>query len=208
MSFAKALKTWLLRWEVIVGVTVVVGVAWLAMRFFLYEPFRIPSDSMYPTLPSGSYVIVSKLGYGNYGFGSFRPLRTEATAPIQRGDIVVFVLPQDPDILYIQRVIGLPGDHVEYRERRLSINGAEAQLVSGTSDARYQYATETIDGRDVSLAFVSDRYSRDASVDVPDDHLFLMGDSRDNAKDSRYIGFVPRANVIGLLVKIFPGPKN
>ena len=90
MSIGSILKEYVLRWEVIVGAAIVGFVGLYAVRFFLYEPFRIPSESMHPTLPQGSIVVVRKFGFGNYGSGGFKPIRMKATAAIRRGDIVVF----------------------------------------------------------------------------------------------------------------------
>lgn len=200
MSIGSILKEYVLRWEVIVAAAIVGFVGLYAVRFFLYEPFRIPSESMHPTLPQGSIVIVRKLGFGNYGSGGFQPIRTQGTAPVRRGDIIVFGLPNDMRTSYIMRVVGLAGDHVAYKNHRLSINGRELPIAFGESDVRYRYATETIDDVEATIAFMPERYSREVDVHVPKDHLYVLGDSRDNARDSRYIGFVPRANVVGVYV--------
>jgi signal peptidase I len=197
------MRKYLLRWEVIVGAAVLFGLAFIGTRVFLYDWFRIPSSSMHPTIPEGSFILVEKWGYGNYGAYGFIPFQTASTGSIERGDIVVFRLPTDPDIYYVKRVIGLPGDRVEYVDRRLRINGFEAALTMGEREGMYQYATETIDGRQATLSFIPERHARNVETTVPEDHIFMLGDSRDNARDSRFedVGFVPRQNVIGIHVK-------
>src|SRR5688500_11180875 len=141
MSFGSALKSFFLRWEVIVAIAVLGFIGLYAVRIFLYEPFHIPSESMHPTLPKASLVVVRTLGYGNYGSVGCIPIRMQRTAPILRGDIIVFGLPRDRNTNYIMRVIGLPGDRIVYGSHRLSINGSEIPVQLGSSDARYQFAT-------------------------------------------------------------------
>ena len=153
---------------------------------------------MHPTIPEGSLIIVSKRGYGRYGAFGFTPLRTKSTGPIARGDIVAFYPPQDSDVVHISRVMGEPGDRIALQGRRLSINGVEAAVELQGSDDRYHYVTETIDGHSARLALMPDRYTRDIDIAVPPDHFYVLSDNRDNARDSRYIGFIPRENVVGV----------
>lgn len=199
------LRKYLLRWEVIVGATAVFIVAFVAMRVFAFDFFRVPSGSMHPTIPKGAFIVLKKWGYGNYGAYGIIPIQTQSTGPINRGDIVVYRLPSDPSVHYVHRVIGLPGDRVSYANRRLQINGVEAPLTIDSHDDVYQYATEILDGRETTLSFVPKWYSRDVDVLVPKNHFFMLGDSRDNAMDSRFprVGFVPRANVVGVHIKTF-----
>jgi signal peptidase I len=204
------LRKYLLRWEVIVGAAALFVVAFIGMRIFVFDFFRVPSGSMHPTIPKGSIIVVKKWGYGNYGAYGFIPMQTQSTGAINRGDIVIYRLPANPSVHYVHRVIGLPGDHISYANHRLRINGTEARLTMGDHEGMYQYATEVLDGREATLSFVPERYSRDVDVTVPKDHLFMLGDSRDNAQDSRFekVGFVPRANVIGVHVRTFPSQAS
>jgi signal peptidase I len=208
MNLLPWFRKWLLRWEVIVGFTVLVFGAFLSTRIFLYDYLRVPSASMHPTIPSASIVVLNKLGYGNYGAFGLVPFQTRSTAPIVRGDIVVFRSVQNPNTLHVKRVIGMPGDHITYRERQLSINGVQVPTQVGEHDDRYRYATEMIDGRVATIAFLPERFSRDVDVSVPPDHFFMLGDSRDNALDSRFVGSVPRENVVGVVIHIVSSARQ
>ncbi len=174
------------------------------VRSFLYEPFRIPSGSMIPTLLIGDFIFVNK-----YAYGLLLPvLHTKVldVAEPERGDVMVFRLPSDPRINYIKRIVGLPGDTVEYRNRRLTING-ELVPVSpvGSVSAAGQLATEQLGDREHRILLEPFRPSREGRFIVPADHYFLMGDNRDNSQDSRYpqVGFVPASNIVGKAVRIW-----
>ncbi len=194
-------------------------------RSFLFEPFRIPSGSMMPTLEAGDFILVNKFAYGLR-----LPIVDRTVVPLgspRRGDVVVFRYPVDPSENYVKRVIGLPGDAIVYRDKHLTING-EPVPVSGAADyfdaervtylRRSQEALprggETVvhdvlldthrdhaSGPIVRFPFIDHcRYANaDASVSctVPDGHYFVMGDNRDNSADSRYWGFVPDRNLVG-----------
>jgi signal peptidase I len=193
-----------------------IAVAWIAglilaglivLRLFIYEPFRIPSDSMYPTVPNGSFLIVDKRGFGN--LGPFRQFKRMPTAAIERGDLLIFYIGDDYTV-YVKRVIGLPGDRVTLEGRQLTINNVPipAQVArSPVQVGRFQYqlASETIDGREVTIAWLPDRPSFGFDGVVPEGHYFMLGDNRDNARDSRFadIGFIPKEKMIGRVVKVF-----
>jgi signal peptidase I len=202
------LRKWILRWEVIVGFVAVLFVAWFGTRAFLFDYFRVPSASMHPTIPAGSFIVVDKRGYGNYGLFGYVLVHQVGTAPVERTNIIVSGLVKDPRTHYVHRVIGLPGDRVAYAERQLTINGEEMPVELGAGDGRLQYAIETIDGHPVTIAFMPERYSRDVQVVVPEGHLFVLGDNRDNARDSRFIGFVPTKNIIGRVIRIYGAPAS
>jgi signal peptidase I len=184
------------------------------IRSFFWEPFKIPSGSMKPTLLVGDFILVNK-----YTYGIRLPVLNRKVVeinPVRRGDVVVFRYPVDPSVDYIKRVIGLPGDKVVYRGKRLTING-EAIAVQGSgyyTDAELNYLrlptfSEKIDGKahqmmivpaqpPVNLAEVRQFAHRDNceynddgfSCTVPAGHYFMMGDNRDQSADSRYWGFV------------------
>ena len=97
-------------------------------RSFFYEPYRIPSSAMAPTYLNGDYIVISKYGYGNYGAYGINLLKTSPSRRIHRGDLIVFSYPPDPKIDYVKRVIGLPGDHVSYKSKILSINNKTITL--------------------------------------------------------------------------------
>lgn len=189
------------------------------LRSFLFEPFKIPSSSMVPTLVIGDLILVNKFTYG-IRLPVINKKVVELNQP-QRGDVMVFKYPKDPSLDYIKRVVGVPGDRVVYRNKRLSINGKELTyqaLPDYLDEEHLTYSrqfSETLGGvthkilnDDQAPAYVPnpDMFpSREAcsynlegfACTVPAGHYFVMGDNRDNSLDSRYWGFVPDENVVG-----------
>ena len=174
----------------------------LLLRSFVFEPFRIPSGSMMPTLLTGDFIFVNKFAYGL----RLPVLNTKVLdiGEAQRGDVVVFRYPSDPSMNYIKRVVGLPGDVVEYSrtEKSLTINGQPmpVSLVEEYPDQPFtDLAVEQLDSVEHEILLVR-RDSKEGGVyRVPDGHYFMMGDNRDNSQDSRYsdVGFVPEENFVG-----------
>jgi len=176
----------------------------LVLRSFFFEPFRIPSGSMIPTLLVGDFILVSKYSYG-VRLPVIHTKILDTGAP-ERGDVAVFRYPRNPKQDYIKRVVGLPGDTIEYANKVFTINGEIVQqlegapyVMPGTDAIR---AGETI--RDEQLGAVlheilqsRSKPSRPTTWEVPEGHYFLVGDNRDNSNDSRFWGFVPEANLVG-----------
>ncbi len=177
----------------------------LALRSFLFEPFQIPSSSMVPTLAVGDFVLVDK-----YSYGLRLPVLRSRIVPLgspRRGDVMVFFPPGDPRY-FIKRVIGLPGDRIEYTDRVLRINGEAATrtrvtVPSDEREAGWQRHTETIGEREYTVREHPMAPRRPFSVTVQPRHYFLMGDNRDNSRDSRVWGQVPEANIVGRAVAIW-----
>ena len=174
----------------------------LVIRSFIFEPFRIPSGSMMPTLVQGDFIFVKKYAYG------LRFPVTEAkileTGSPKRGDVVVFRLPSDPSINYIKRVVGLPGDKIVYGRHRLTINGVLMQLDKSPEATPIEPKfMETLDTREHEILISNSQSARDNTYLVPDDHYFVMGDNRDNSRDSRFIGAIPESNLVGEAVRIW-----
>lgn len=195
----------------------------LILRSFLFEPFQIPSGSMMPTLLIGDFIVVEKYAYGlkDPVWGT----QLVETGKPKRGDVVVFKYPLDPDIDYIKRVVGLPGDIVRYDEnKRICIQPKgtdQCQLVGISEVKESQFiqggfpliqATEQLG--DVEHQILINRFNQDAVAQyqprpgvsewvVPEGEYFMMGDNRDNSADSRYWGFVPEANLVGKAVGIW-----
>ncbi len=175
----------------------------LVIRSFVFEPFRIPSGSMMPTLLEGDFIFVKKYSYG------LRLPVTETkiveTGEPQRGDVVVFRLPSDPSVNYIKRVIGLPGDTVVYERHRLTINGEVVSLErTDRSFAQRAVFLEDLDGRVHDILVTSPEFSaRDGTYRVPEGQYFMMGDNRDHSKDSRYIDAIPEEYLVGEAVRIW-----
>lgn len=193
------------------------------VRSFLVEPFKIPSGSMMPTLLAGDYILVNKYVYG------FRmPILNNTLVKMgepKRGDVFVFHYPPDPTVDYIKRVVGLPGDSIQYQDKRLTING---QPLDTQFAAQYLYPMTVHDETDAEreitvtaarlqeqlgnvkhdilnhdvmnqydLNSLGDKLMQGETVVVPAGHYFAMGDNRDNSSDSRVWGFVPEHNLVG-----------
>ncbi|MDR0476505.1 MAG: signal peptidase I [Desulfobulbaceae bacterium] len=161
----------------------IVVAAVLFINSFGVQAFKIPSGSMLPTLQIGDHLFVNRFIYGLR-----LPFTGKLLVPIsepKRGDVVVFRFPKDPSTDYIKRVVGLPGDTVEIRDKLVYINGAQA------TDPHAHFT----DGMIPDIA----RGPRDefGPVQVPKGSFFVMGDNRDNSYDSRFWGFVPEENILG-----------
>lgn len=215
-------QPWWLDWTA--GLFPVILVVFL-LRSFLYEPFKIPSGSMIPTLLIGDLILVNKYHYG-VRLPVINTRITQGNAP-QRGDVMVFRYPPRPSLDYIKRVVGVPGDEVAYLNKRLRINGQDvpmSNLPQFFDSDRMRYSRqfeEKLGEKPHRLLNYEDRppfieaadqfpyrdncrYSVEGVVcKVPPGHLFMMGDNRDDSLDSRYWGFVPEQNIVGKAVFVW-----
>ena len=189
------------------------------LRSFLVEPFKIPSGSMIPTLQVGDFILVNK-----YTYGIRLPVINRKIIDInspQRGDVMVFRYPEDPSLDYIKRVIGLPGDTVAYQNKKLTINGQPVpteRIDDYLHPERLYYSRQFVEKMDAAEhRTLNDQDAppyihgegqfpnrQDCSYNtagvicvVPAGQYFVMGDNRDNSRDSRYWGFVPEQNIVG-----------
>ncbi|MCU6433931.1 signal peptidase I [Undibacterium sp. Jales W-56] len=203
------------------------------LRSFLYEPFKIPSSSMLPTLFVGDLILVNKFTYG-IRLPILNKKIIEINNP-QRGDVMVFKYPENPAVDYIKRVIGVPGDKIVYKNKRLSVNGKDVSyeaLPDFLDEERLSYSKQfkenltgvqhSVLNDEQSPAFVRDPHqfplrelctydNEGFSCTVPTGQYFMMGDNRDNSLDSRYWGFVPDQNIVGKAFAIwmnFSHPKR
>ena len=189
------------------------------LRSFLYEPFKIPSGSMIPTLWVGDLILVNKFHYGV----RLPVVNTKITqgTPVARGDVMVFKYPPRPSVDYIKRVVGIPGDEIAYLNKKLTINGQAVPTEAvpeffDESVMRYsKQFQEKLGPKTHNLLVDDDRPAfipgaedfpfkercnytvEGVTCRVPEGHYFMMGDNRDNSLDSRYWGFVPDANIVG-----------
>ncbi|KXB30722.1 S26 family signal peptidase [Dechloromonas denitrificans] len=189
------------------------------LRSFLFEPFKIPSGSMIPTLLVGDFILVNKFTYGIR-----LPVINKKIISInnpERGDVMVFRYPEDPSLDYIKRVVGLPGDTIAYQNKRLTINGKPVEMskIADYLHPERLYYSEQYSAKMGKVehrllndtdapAFIPDvarfPYRENCTYNaagvtckVPDGHYFMMGDNRDNSRDSRAWGFVPEQNIVG-----------
>jgi signal peptidase I len=189
------------------------------LRSFVVEPFKIPSGSMIPTLQVGDFILVNKFTYG-IRLPVINKKIIDVNLP-KRGDVMVFRYPEDPSLDYIKRVIGVPGDKVAYQSKRLSVNGEPIEttrIEDYLHPERLYYSKQYVEkagavehrmlNDDDAPAFILDAtrfpsrnnclYNNAGVIcTVPDGHYFMMGDNRDNSRDSRYWGFVPEENIVG-----------
>lgn len=209
-------QPWWLDWTA--GLFPVILAVFL-LRSFLFEPFKIPSGSMIPTLLVGDLILVNK-----YHYGVRLPVvnkKIVANHDPQRGDVMVFRYPKDTSIDYIKRVVGVPGDEIAYRAQRLYVNGALVPTQSRPDffneeslrfEKEYTEKLGSVEHRilvdlqrqlylpqNESFPFRDNcRYSAEGVIcKVPAGHYFMMGDNRDNSQDSRFWGFVPDDNIVG-----------
>ncbi len=211
------MQPWWLDWTA--GLFPVILVVFV-LRSFLFEPFKIPSGSMIPTLLVGDLILVNK-----YHYGIRLPVINKKIVdnnPVQRGDVMVFRYPVDPRVDYIKRVVGLPGDVVTYADQRLSLNGQPVETLPqgefyDADSLRYAPMFSEKLGEVEHRILVNPqqgsyfgslpkrfpfaencRYSAEGmSCTVPPGHYFMMGDNRDNSQDSRFWGFVPDEHIVG-----------
>ena len=189
------------------------------LRSFVVEPFKIPSGSMIPTLQIGDFILVNKFTYG-IRLPVLNKKIIDVNLP-QRGDVMVFRYPLDPSTDYIKRVVGVPGDVVVYQNKRLIINGKPVeterdddylhpeqlhyskQYVEKSDEMEHRTLNDGDDSGFITGATQFPqrdkcRYNNAGVIcTVPPGHYFMMGDNRDNSKDSRYWGFVPEENIVG-----------
>jgi signal peptidase I len=169
------------------------------LRSFVAEPFQIPSSSMVPTLEVGDYILVNKFTYG-IRLPVLRSKVIDINEP-QRGDVMVFFPPHMNKTYYIKRVIGLPGDVVSYRNKRLYVNGEpvpqDPLAVIPDGRGRYQVSLASLGGKNHLQQVNLMRPARDFTVTVKPGHYFMMGDNRDNSSDSRVWGQVSERDIVG-----------
>jgi len=205
--------------------TFILVTCFLAFRSTVFEPFMIPSGSMIPTLRIGDFILVNKFTYGVklpfsdlaiFDF-NLNPVFLFGKKSPQRGDMVVFKYPKDPSINYIKRVIGVPGDTIEIKDKIVFINGKPLSIreISGTSflkdmDKRYRgnkfkfYSTKLENKEFVIQQDIDNIYTSFLDkVEIPKGSFFVMGDNRDFSSDSREWGFVPRQYIKGKAVLIW-----
>ena len=173
----------------------------LFIRTFVVQAFKIPTGSMEPNLLIGDHLLVNKLVFGPYLSGVERTLLP--MQDITRGDVIVFKYPEDPERDFIKRVIGLPGEQVEVRHKRVYINGRLLEEPYAHYLEQPPAVPEEIESGPERQGAGGDPRENYGPVTVPPKHYFVMGDNRDNSQDSRYWGFLPRDYVKGRALVIY-----
>jgi len=207
-------------WREFIESVIIIALLALTIRSFIIAPFKIPSSSMVPTLEVGDYLFVTRYNYG------FRIPLTDIqflTSEAKRGDVVVFDYPEDRSKDYIKRIVGVPGDIIEYKNNMLTINGKalalqqkgmHTYLTGGNyTDAGELFAEQLFDVEhailrrpDLEVRFLQSRgkdVEREGRWIVPEGKYFAMGDNRNNSRDSRYWGFVPQEYLVGKAVVVW-----
>ena len=189
----------------------------LLIRSFLVQPYRVPTGSLEPTIMPGDFILVNQFSYGLR-----LPLLNKKIVDIgepKRGDITLFQFPKNRAVVYVKRIIGLPGDYIEYSNKELYVNGehasqkiiqqdlakddncnAEFNTTSGEDEQKSKVLRKVENFLGVShdiLVSPSKNHGQDYYLIVPEGQYFVMGDNRDSSYDSRYWGFVPEENLIG-----------
>lgn len=202
-------------------------------RSVAYEPFKIPSGSMIPTLRIGDFILVNKFSYGwkvpfsdlTIGKESMNPIYLFGEEKVKRGDVVVFKFPKNPSVNYIKRVIGLPGETIEVKNKEVFINGLKMKTIKldkrefmqgmdeKFKDENLSFYRTYIDDKSFVYQVNNDNYFMidNDKVTVPEGHYFVMGDNRDHSYDSRLWGFVPFESIKGKAVVVWLSiniPKN
>ncbi len=198
---------------------VLIGFLVIIFRSVVFEPFKIPTGSMIPSLRIGDFILVNKFAYGvklpfsdlTIGSINLDPIYLFGKKDVKRGDVIVFKYPKDPSINYIKRVIGLPGETVEIKNKKVFINGLpleeaklDGELFMKTMDEKYRdnklaFYQVNLKGKNFDYQIDEDNFFK---VDygkrkIPEGHYFVMGDNRDFSYDSRYWGVVPHKNIKG-----------
>lgn len=214
-------RPWYSRWQGLAGIVAAFALLVLGTRAFLFEPLYSSSGSMTPSIEPHAQLIVKKWGYGNYGTYGIHLMRTAVSSEVRRGDIVAFEYPENTALTYAQRVVGLPGDKVSYYNKRLEVNDQEAprrrigDYVHKDRPVRSLQYLERLGDREYPIlvdaaapaaippvkAFPFEErcaYTTEGvGCQVPEGHYFVLGDNRDNSRDSRIWGFVPARNILG-----------
>ncbi len=199
-------------WGIMASVLMLFVLPIFLVRAFLYEPYRLPADSMAPNFTRGDTILISKWGYGNYGTYGINLLHTQPSKPIQLGDVVVLAYPPEPSIDYIKRIVGLPSDRIQYKNKQLYVNDVLIERTSTSKSA--DLTTElpqkvSIAGTEVTEQFDKLSWtifktdglpSQDVEVTLNDGEYFVLGDNRDNSSDSRTWGPVPAKNIKGVVI--------
>jgi len=194
-------RNWYSKWWGITLSLIVLTLVLILIKTFLIEPFRIPASSMSPNLNEGNFILVNKIGYGSigaYGLYSNSPI----LRGLERGEIYIFKPPQSNQV-YVKRLLGIPGDHIEFDRNQIYINDIliEQSLIQENRD--FSYYVEELYDKTYSIKRTKHSLRKfEKKLVVPADSYFFIGDNRDNSRDSRSFGFIEKNYVMGKVVLI------
>jgi signal peptidase I len=193
--------------------TLLLIVAVFAFRSTFFEPFRVPTGSMVPTISIGDFIVTNKFSYGfKLPFSDMytNPVYLTKFTPPERGDVIVFKFPVDPNINFVKRVIGIPGDVIEIANKQVFVNGKLNAIISPTPDLvkdfldnfqgeKVNFSQVEHPGHPYIIQLTSRQLTHDSfpKMTVPQGKFFVLGDNRDFSADSRFWGFVPEENIKG-----------
>ncbi len=204
-SNTEIVRPWYSKWFGLISISLLFTLPILIIRTFYFEPFRLPSSSMSPSIMPGEVFVIDKKGCGNYKLFKITVLKLKPSdsCQIHRGDVIAFEYPKDKSIDYIKRVVGLGNDNVSYHNKVLKINGKIIKNVLLSDNEKESVLQEKIDKSTYKIIHMKHRKVRDGDWKVPENQFFVLGDNRDNSADSRIWGFIPEENVIGKLLYKF-----
>ena len=220
-------RPWYSRWYGLLSTFALMSAASILFRSFAVEPFRAPAGSMMPTINAGDYLLATKWGYGHYGAFGITLLRRPVSSPLSRGDIIIFDYPVEPATQYVKRLVGLPGDEIAFRSQKLAVNGVEVArrsiegYIDKTENQKRLRFVETLDDQEYSVIFDPSNsfvppmesqfvarsncspHADGLTCTIPPGHYFVLGDNRDNSRDSRSWGLVRSDHIVGKVFHIF-----
>ena len=200
-------RKWYSQWYAIAVLFLLLFIPHFLINTFVLQYFRMPSGSMMPTIHTNDIFKVNKWGCGNHQYFGIVIKQQEPTddCQVKAGDVVVFQYPPNPADTYVKRVVGLPGDHVQFIDNRLVINGRSVPLKVLENQGRITVYDEMLGDQRYQVIYLDkNRYRNFMFTDlkVPDGHYFVLGDNRDNSSDSRQWGLVPADHLIGRVTEL------
>ncbi len=194
------------RWYGLVSIFLLIIAPIFLTRTFLFEPFQLPSTSMSPTYEVGDYIVVNKFGCGNYEYFGLVIMKKELSSDCapKRSEVYVFKNPSSPNVNFVKRIVGLPGDTIELKNKRLFINDKRIERKKISDNSQFLILTESIDGNLYKIKYSKNRHMfTTGKWVVPKGAYFSIGDNRDQSSDSRHFGVVPESHIIGKVIYLF-----
>ncbi|WP_020405706.1 signal peptidase I [Hahella ganghwensis] len=194
-------RAWYSHWWGLLLTFVALGLLILAFRAQMYEPLKMPSASMEPSIIRGQHVIIYKWPYKSIEVLGMK-LKSASARP-KRGELFVFKTPEDESVQYLKRIIGVPGDTVSVEGEQITVNGEVLQKEAISNINGLSIYSESVDDLTYKVQHNGRGYNANGEWTVPAGNYFVLGDNRDRSKDSRFIGFIPEGNMQGKVIHIW-----